>query len=260
MRLGDAGAFWNGLALLLGPAILGGLVILAGEVSTDQAQHQPRWQTAAGALALVCILALALKASDVRMFAAAGETGVWGFLRILAVWSPLAILLLLAHSGLTFPTRNRAVFGLTGGILTIVVALVLGTHSTSRAPISEFWHFLGTVIWPADLGLLLVTAALNQLSLGRHRTAAWSRLAAGPVIAGILAYSIPRSAGLAAAGAIGVALAAYAVWFTSNVAGEESAADIWWWLLIATSSGAYPILAAFLFLRRKPADEPLAAT
>ena len=286
--LGDAGAFWNGLAMLLGPAILGGLVILAGDAAPKRGLSTPRWQTLLGAVALLAILALALKASDTRILYAGGETGVWGFLRVMSAWSPLAVLLLLANPGLSFPNRRQAIFGLAAGLLTIVVALAIGAHAASRTPISGFWQLVGAVMAPGALGLLLVMAARDYLPLNRRQVQVLPWAAAGLVFIAVLAYSIwladyaaqdgfwiglgnlatrltlvllillvarsiPPFAGIASAIAISLALCAYAVWWTSSAQTGGSTGDIWIWLLIATTSGSFAVLATFLCLARSSA-------
>ena len=293
--LGDAGAFWNGLAILLGPVILGGLIILAGDATSERPLSTPRWQKFLGAVALVAVLALALKATDTRMIQSGGETGVWGLTHTMAHGLPMAILLFVASPGLTFTSRTRAFFGLAAGVVTIVAALLLGVHaSSSRLPFPWFWLFLGSASSPATLGLLLITASLDRLPpspafigwlkiqpSNRRQTLAFATSAAGLAIIAAVAYSIwladnapqdgfwfglgnlawrlslpllilavarviPSIAGIAAAIAIYLALAAHAIWL-----GSYADASIWWWLLIATSSGAYAVLAVFLCLGRR---------
>lgn len=282
--LGDAGVYWNGLAILLGPAIVGGLVVLAGDATAERASGTPRWQKVAGALALIGVLALALKASDSRMIQAGGEIGAWGFLRVVALWLPLAMLLLLSNPGLAFPSRPLAVFGLIAGTLTILMAVLISLHTASQAPTWRFWTFLGSVVTPGVMGLLLVTASLDRLPLDLLRIRSWSLATAGLVVVGVVVHSlwladrvphdgswiavgnvasrltfallilvvaraIPTVLGIATAIGISVALYAHAVWLTSTM--DDPDDPVWILLLITTSSVAFAVLAVFLCLRRR---------
>jgi hypothetical protein len=277
--LGDANAFWKGLPYFLGPAITAGLIVVAGDVGRAAEASVPRWQRAAGVLALAGLFALALKASDARLTQGGGETGAWGFLKAILPASS-ALLLLLAAPDLSLRGTSRAALGLVAGLLTVAVGVAVGLHDASRAPAWQFWAFLGSVIGPAAGGLLLITAALVDQAARPVLIRWWTCAVAALIVAGALAHSIwladlapengawiglanlasrlslallilivgrsiAPAAAVAAAVVIGAALVAHAVWFTSTF-DDPAVSTLWTWLLLATSSLATPVLALFL--------------
>jgi hypothetical protein len=286
--LGDAGILWNGLAIFLGPAIVGGLIVLVGDAPADYNLRSPIWQKVVGTLALVAVLALALRAADARMVQAGGEVGIWGFMRVVSIWAPLALLLLLSNPRLIFPTRPLSVFGVLAGTLAIVVAVLIGIHAASQAPAWKFWTFLGSLVTPGAMGLLLVTASLDRLPL-RLPARSGTLAMAGLLIVGVVAHSlwladrvphngswiavgnvasrltfallivlvarsIPTVVGIATAIGINVALYAHAVWLTSNM--DDPDEPVWILLLITTSSVAFAVLAILLCLQRRAFRSP----
>jgi hypothetical protein len=282
--LGDAGSFWNGLALLLGPAIFGALLILSGEAVKSHDGRMLRWHRIFGVLALVAILALAVKSSETRMLLAGAETGAWGFLRAVLSLAPLAAFVLLVDGSLHVSSKPHALMGLLVGAATIIAALLVGLHIKSEAPAWELWTFIGFVIGPIAVGLLIVTASLASSSGHASLLKSWAIGTAGLVVFSssahsvwladlppengvwiaignlvprlslalmilLIARAVPPTVGVLASLAIGVAACAHAVWFVSSP--ELSANDAWALVLLATSSFALAVLPLFFSLGQR---------